>query len=378
MLSIYDPGQAAPLLVTARPGWGICHYEQRMQELDGRAARRLSFRRGDDARPQVPTHVWLPWTALTSLAALNVEIHGSGSGVRLYLDCLDDDGWGLRFYLGSDQSEGWRSLSLDPGDISASWGPCAGKRQYSPPIQPVALVIEDHENSGGWTLGLGSISANAEAVEPAPPQGSASCQLDRANLTLDLLLGGRRILRSFGLQGLLPGSAPREFRQLGISGISALAHGHYQAELAAGDDRLPLQVQLQQLSASVWILRYELGTRPGLKLERLDLRGSLAYREVAGLSYGVDEQWLGKLDGQPGSDALLAEPAIWQPLTLGSSSRGRLRVKADGPVLKTLQLLDRRAEDGLPEYAVEVVVARDEEFPLGGTLKFGVLLDGSS
>jgi hypothetical protein len=377
-ISIYDPVEkAAELLITTRPGWGSCYYEQRSNQLGGRAATELTFRRGDEARAQVPTHVWIPWTALDGLKALTIEIHGCASGARLFLDCLDAEGWGMRFSLGSDQAEGWRSFQFDPGDISATWGPCAGKRQFISPLQPVALVIEDHENLGQWTLGLGRISADAELAEPSA-SGDPSCQLDRNTLTLDVRSGTRRMLRNFGLHGLLPGTAPADFRQLSLRNVSAIAPAHYSAQLVAGDLALPAEVQLVQVSASVWILRYSITMRPGLKLDSLDLRGSLNYRDVVGLSYGAGEQWLGKLDGQPARDPLLAEPAIWEPLVIGSSGRGRLRIKADGPVLKTLQLLDLRNEHGVPEYAVEIVISREEEFPVGGTLNFGVLIDTSS
>lgn len=378
MLSLFDPTQSRPLLVTTRQGWGQNYYEQRSVELDGRPARQLVFRRNDDAPAHVPAHVWLDWTALDRLAGLSVDIHGSGSGARLYLDCLDASGWGLRFNLGADQAAGWRTYQLDPGDIAASWGACSSKRGFDAPLQPVALVVEDHENRGAWTLGLGAVTAQAQAMEPRPAQGAASCQLNRHTLSLDLQRGGQTLLHGLALSGELPGKLPRDFRTLSVRNAQAVAHGHYSAELACGEVRLPLEVKLEQLSSAVWIARYELLPRAGLEVVRLDVRASLGFRAVQGLSYGTDEEWLGELDGRVNLEPVLAEPAIWEPLAIGAAGAGRLRIKADGPVLKTLQLLDLRAEEGLPEYALQIVVAYGETYPEGAPLKFGVLLDTGS
>lgn len=376
MITIYDPAEPQATLLTARQEWGRAHYETRHTELAGRPATALVFRRADDSKPQMQSCLWLPWTALVQVGGLTVELFCNESGVKFYLDCLDGDGWGLRFFLGTDQYNGWHTFRFDPFEIAATWGACAGKRAVTDPLQPVALVIDDHDNRGAFEVGLGKIVAQAQPAEDTPPAGEASCTLDRATLEFDLARGGRRLLRNFGLHGLLPGSAPADFRRLAVRNVLAVAHGHYRAELAAGEVSLPLEVELQQLSSQVWLLRYDLRVRAALKLEQLDLRGLLHYRDTAGLQYAAGDGGAAMLDCHPRADSLLADPPMWESLFLGHAGGEKLRIKADGPVLKSLRLLDLRTDEDNPCYAVDVTVARDESIEAGTELKFNMLFDG--
>jgi hypothetical protein len=378
MITVYDPAQPQPTLFAARHEWGLSHYETRLTEFGGKPALALVFRRGDEARPQVQSALWLPWTALAGVGGMTVDLFCSNSGAKLYLDCMDGDGWGLRFFLGTDQYDGWHTFRFDPFEIAATWGTCTGKRSSTDPLQPAALVVEDHEDRGSFELGLGQINAQAEPSEETPPVGEATCILNRATLELDVARGGRPLLRGFALHGMIPGAAPADFRRLTVANVNAVAHGHYQAELAAGDVRLPLEVELQQISSQVWILRYSLRIRSELQLERLDLRGLLPYRSVAGLDYAAGEDEQGRLDGQPRQDGLLAEPAMWEPLIIGRPGGEQLRIKADGPVLKSLRLLDLRTDEDIPSYAVDVTVARDETLAAGTELKFNMLFDSKA
>jgi hypothetical protein len=376
MLTIYDPAEPRPLLLTARREWGSNHYELRSVELAGRPATELVFRRGDEARAMVQSCLWLPWTALDKVGGLSVDLHCTNSGAKLFLDCLDADGWGLRFFLGTDQYAGWHTFRFDPFELAATWGACAGKRSSTDPLQPVALMIEDHADRGSFELGLGQVVAQAQPAEPLALHGEAACNLDRSTLELDITRGAR-LLRNFGLRAMLPGPGQADFRRLSVRNVKPLAHGLYQAELASGEVRLPLEVELQQISSQVWIVRYELHFRTALRLDELHLRGLLGYREAVGLSFVAGDDEAAELDGRPSAEPVLAEPAIWESLSIGVPGEPLLRIKADAPVLKSLQLLDLRAEEDTPSYAVEVIVARDEEFAAGTELKFNMLFDGN-
>jgi hypothetical protein len=376
MVTVYDPAQAQTLLITARQGWGLSHYEQRSSVNSGQAVREIVFRRGDEAKPNVPTHVWLPWTQLERVAGMNVDICCQETGMRLYLDCIDADGWGMRFNLGRDTYRGWHTFKYDPGDVKEAWGPCTGKKYPTEPIQPVALVIDDIDNKGSFSLGLGKITAQGEMLPVAPAAGTAACALDKNSLELNLKRGGRPLIERLRLQGLTAGGLTPEARTLKVRNTSAAAYNHYKGELAAGTVVFPLEVQLEQSSSFMWKATYRLHVPPEVKLEALDLCADMAFMNVVGLPFYAEEELLGTLDGVPGSEAVLAEPAIWEPLILGESGQGGLRIKADSPVLKTLRLLDRRVEEDLPEYGLEIVVARDEAFPTG-EVKFSIVLDAT-
>jgi hypothetical protein len=123
----------------------------------------------------------------------------------------------------------------------------------------------------------------------------------------------------------------------------------------------------------MWMLQFDLQPTAPLKLERLDLRASISMRAGVGLTFAAEDEELGRLDGRPVTDSILAEPAIWEPLVL-SSGPSKLRIKAGGPVLKTMRLLDLRVEEDLPEYAIEIVVAYDETLA-AASHKFNLLLD---
>jgi hypothetical protein len=186
------------------------------------------------------------------------------------------------------------------------------------------------------------------------------------------------VLRGFGLRGLLPGAAPADFRRLSVRNVTAVAHGHYKAELGTGEVSLPLEVELQQISSQVWVLRYALRLRTTLRVEQLELAGLIQYADAAGLVYAAGEASPQPLVPRAEGEPVLAEPAIWESLFIGPREGRSLRLKADGPILKALRLLDLRQEEDFPAFGVVITVAQDEELPAGAELKFSMIFDGTA